>query len=79
MGPNSRASARLAIDIGGTFTDLALEYGHKWHTAKVLTTPSAPEVSVIGGINAVLRASALPRIRDRIAPSWYHSGYECDH
>ena len=36
-------SARLAVDIGGTFTDIALEQGGKRTTAKVLTTPAAPE------------------------------------
>ncbi|MGA7329029.1 MAG: hydantoinase/oxoprolinase family protein [Rhodomicrobium sp.] len=60
MGPNSRARARFAIDIGGTFTDLALEHDSKRHTAKVLTTPHAPELGVIEGINTVLRASGLP-------------------
>ena len=33
---------RLAIDIGGTFTDLVLEYDGTRHTAKVLTTPDRP-------------------------------------
>jgi N-methylhydantoinase A len=31
-------SVRLAVDIGGTFTDLALENGMRRWTAKVLTT-----------------------------------------
>jgi N-methylhydantoinase A len=54
-------SARLAADIGGTFTDLALEReGERW-TAKVLTTPDAPERGVIEGIGVVLaRASLTP-------------------
>ena len=40
-------SARLAVDIGGTFTDLALERdGHRF-TAKTLTTQSAPEQGVL--------------------------------
>jgi N-methylhydantoinase A len=52
-------SARLAADIGGTFTDLALEQdGERW-TAKVLTTPDAPERSVIEGIGAVLAKASL--------------------
>jgi len=33
----------LAVDIGGTFTDLALEWGGKRASVKVLTTPRAPE------------------------------------
>ncbi len=50
--------ARLAVDIGGTFTDLALERTEggetkRW-TAKVLTTPSAPERGVLDGVRGVL-------------------------
>ena len=33
---------RIAIDIGGTFTDLVLEDDCTRHTAKVLTTPDRP-------------------------------------
>src|SRR5487761_2624129 len=43
-------SARLAVDIGGTFTDLALEHAGRMHTAKVLTTPAAPEQAVLAGL-----------------------------
>ena len=45
------AAARLAVDIGGTFTDLAVESegGERW-TAKVLTTPAAPERGVLEGV-----------------------------
>ncbi len=43
-------SARLAVDIGGTFTDLALEQrGRRCH-AKLLTTPAAPEQGVLTGV-----------------------------
>ncbi|MBX5454965.1 MAG: hypothetical protein K6U10_13655, partial [Acidobacteriia bacterium] len=45
----SSALARLAIDIGGTFTDLALETKAKLYTTKVLTTPAAPEQGVLEG------------------------------
>ena len=52
-------SARLAADIGGTFTDLALERdGQRW-TAKVLTTPHAPELGVLEGIGAVLAKAEM--------------------
>src|SRR5580704_786457 len=53
------ASARLAVDIGGTFTDLALEHGGKRTTAKVLTTPAAPEQGVMHGVRSILRAAGL--------------------
>ena len=52
-------SARLAVDIGGTFTDLALERdGERW-THKVLTTPHAPEEGVLVGVTAVLERAGL--------------------
>jgi N-methylhydantoinase A len=52
-------SARLAVDIGGTFTDLALEVAGVRTTAKVLTTQAAPEQGVIEGVPAILRAAGL--------------------
>ena len=52
-------AARLAIDIGGTFTDLALERGGALATVKVLTTPDAPERGVMAGVAAVLGAARL--------------------
>ena len=51
--------ARLAVDIGGTFTDVALEIGKRRQTLKVLTTPSAPEEGVMAGVVAVLEAAKL--------------------
>jgi len=52
-------SARLAVDIGGTFTDLALEHDGVRSTAKVLTTPAAPEQGVMQGVRSILRAAGL--------------------
>ncbi len=51
--------ARLAADIGGTFTDVVLEHGGKRHSAKVLTTPRAPEAGMLEGIGKVLKLAAL--------------------
>ncbi len=51
---------RLAIDIGGTFTDVVLETPAKRFTTKVLTTPEAPEKGVLDGIAVVLADSAVP-------------------
>ena len=45
---------RLAVDIGGTFTDIVLEDGSARHTTKILTTPEAPEQAVIDGIARLL-------------------------
>ncbi len=54
-------TARLAVDIGGTFTDLAIERGAERWTAKVLTTPAAPEKGVLEGVQVVLaRAGLVP-------------------
>ena len=46
---------RLAVDIGGTFTDVALEVGEALHSTKVLTTHAAPERAVLEGIRKVIR------------------------
>jgi len=51
--------ARLAVDIGGTFTDLAIEAGEARWTAKVLTTPQAPELGVLEGVRVVLANAGL--------------------
>lgn len=55
--------AQLGIDIGGTFTDFALEVSHegrvRQHFAKVLTTPEAPELAVIEGTRRVLAQAGL--------------------
>ena len=56
-------SARLAVDIGGTFTDLALEHDGRRSTIKVLTTPAAPEQGVMAGVRDILQVppvSPLP-------------------
>jgi N-methylhydantoinase A len=51
--------ARLAVDIGGTFTDLALEQEDLRTTAKVLTTPQAPERGVMAGMKLILGRTGL--------------------
>jgi len=48
---------RLAVDIGGTFTDVALDAGGRTWTTKVLTTSRAPEEGVMQGVHAVLADS----------------------
>jgi N-methylhydantoinase A len=52
-------SARLAVDIGGTFTDLALEHRGTRSTAKVLTTSAAPERGVMDGVRAITQAAGV--------------------
>src|SRR5947209_15954943 len=52
-------TARLAVDIGGTFTDFAIESGGRRWTNKVLTTPRAPELAVLEGAEQVLAEAGL--------------------
>src|ERR1700689_4075976 len=53
------ATARLAVDIGGTFTDVVLERSGERATIKVLTTPGAPEVGVLTGVRSVLAPTGV--------------------
>ncbi len=50
---------RLAVDIGGTFTDIVIEAGPGRFTLKVLTTPRAPELAVIEGVLELLEKARL--------------------
>src|SRR6516165_5398434 len=53
------AKARLAIDVGGTFTDVVLDRSGQQWTTKVLTTHDAPEKGVIGGVEAALKGAGV--------------------
>ena len=59
----SRAAARLSVDIGGTFTDIVIEADGCRTTIKMLTTPAAPEEGVIGGVEAALEEAGLAASR----------------
>lgn len=50
---------RLAVDIGGTFTDVVVESGGERFSTKVLTTPQAPEKGVLDGVNRILTESGI--------------------
>ena len=50
---------RVGVDVGGTFTDIALEGPGGLTTAKCLTTPEAPEDGVIDGIAIVLEDAGI--------------------
>ena len=56
---DKKSGTRLAVDIGGTFTDVALECGDKQFTTKTLTTKSQPETGVIAGIETVLTQAKI--------------------
>ena len=59
MRMDKKTGTRLAIDIGGTFTDVALECGDKQFTTKTLTTKSHPETAVLAGIETVLTQAKI--------------------
>ena len=50
---------RLAIDIGGTFTDIVLEDKTNLFTKKVLTSTAQPEVAVIEGVVELLQENKI--------------------
>jgi N-methylhydantoinase A len=49
----SSPTIRVGVDIGGTFTDVALEIGERRFTGKILTTPHAPEDGVLAALRSV--------------------------
>ncbi len=53
-GGGGEAKCRLAVDIGGTFTDVVLQTPHRSFSGKVLTTSDAPDEGVLRGIASVL-------------------------
>src|ERR1700751_4030158 len=50
---------RMAVDIGGTFTDVILDRGNERLTRKVLTTTQQPEQGVLEGARLVLADARL--------------------
>ncbi|BCH31143.1 methylhydantoinase [Mesorhizobium sp. L-8-10] len=50
---------RLGADIGGTFTDIALDLRGKIFSTKVLTNYSAPEQAILDGIEIVARNAGI--------------------
>ena len=53
------AAARLAVDIGGTFTDIVLVADDRRLVGKLITTPRAPEAAVIEGVRDILARAGL--------------------
>ena len=49
----SAPTIRVGVDIGGTFTDVALETPERRFTAKILTTAHAPEAGVLAALRSV--------------------------
>src|SRR5688500_11546443 len=59
MPSKTIAGARLAVDIGGTFTDVVLDAGGRRWTDKILTTPRAPEEAVIAAVQGILAQAGV--------------------
>ena len=59
MTTDPNAACRLAVDIGGTFTDAVLEAGGVKITQKVLTTPANPAEGFMAAVEQVLAAGEI--------------------
>src|SRR5262245_50828424 len=55
------STVRIAVDIGGTFTDIVLMSNDGvLHESKVSTTPADPSIAVIDGVRALLKELSIP-------------------
>lgn len=54
-----KAAGRIAVDVGGTFTDLVVEIDNRRTTTKVLTTPQRPEQAILDGVSKLLAKAAI--------------------
>ncbi|OUM30818.1 methylhydantoinase [Pseudomonas sp. 1239] len=52
-------ACRVGVDIGGTFTDIALDVGGVLHSTKILTDYALPERAILTGVQAVVDAAGL--------------------
>ncbi len=50
---------RVGVDIGGTFTDVAMEVGSTLHSTKVLTDYSFPENAIVKGIRQAAEVAGV--------------------
>ena len=55
----SRSACRIGADIGGTFTDVALEVAGQIHSTKLLTDYAAPERAIVKGVELVVAQAGL--------------------
>ena len=56
----SNPNIRVGVDIGGTFTDVALQHPGGLSTGKVLTNYSQPEQAILDGIERAAGAAGIP-------------------
>ena len=59
MSPGNGRGVRCGVDIGGTFTDIALEVGGEYHSTKVLTDYESPERAIIKGLNTAAETAGI--------------------
>ncbi|GAB7531439.1 hydantoinase/oxoprolinase family protein [Pseudomonas sp. 3A(2025)] len=52
-------SCRVGVDIGGTFTDIALDVDGVLHSTKVLTDYELPERAILNGVKSVVESAGL--------------------
>ena len=52
-------SVRVGVDIGGTFTDVAVSRGGALSTCKVLTNYAAPEQAILDAIELAVKQTGL--------------------
>ncbi|MCR9136741.1 MAG: hydantoinase/oxoprolinase family protein [Alphaproteobacteria bacterium] len=52
-------TVRLAVDIGGTFTDIVLEIGSERHSNKTLTDAQRPEQGLLQGVDLLLAETGI--------------------
>jgi N-methylhydantoinase A len=50
---------RMGVDIGGTFTDVAMEIGEELFSTKLLTNYSAPEQAILDGVLRVAKNAGI--------------------
>jgi N-methylhydantoinase A len=59
MVSNAPRNCRVGVDIGGTFTDVALDLDGALHSTKVLTDYAAPERAILKGVVAVAEIAGI--------------------
>lgn len=52
-------NCRVGVDIGGTFTDIALDLDGVLHSTKILTDYAAPERAILKGVRAVAELAGI--------------------
>lgn len=56
----TRSDIRVGVDIGGTFTDVALDHPGGTETCKVLTDYAEPERAILNGIEKAAQSARIP-------------------